>query len=263
MHVRVGMALLLACLAMGCAVSQQQEVEMGRDYSQQVDAQLPIVRDTEINRYISVLGDSIARVADERNLVWNFKIVNSSEVNAFALPGGFVYINRGLIERAANMSQVAGVLGHEIGHITRRHAIQQMQKAQGANLGIIGVCVLAPSACQGVGAAGIQIGAGAVFASFSRADENESDAVAVEYLVRAGIDPNGIPAMFRILIEERRTRPGAVDGFFATHPLAEDRIESTQALIGKYDPAILRTLTKDSPRFQEFKRRVQSLPAGR
>lgn len=114
-----------------CGVSTQQEVELGQQYSQQINAQLPIVRDPEINRYINVLGDSIARVADSRNLDWSFYVVDSKEVNAFAVPGGFIYINRGLIERATDMSQVAGVLAHEIGHVTQRHSVQQMQKAQG------------------------------------------------------------------------------------------------------------------------------------
>jgi predicted Zn-dependent protease len=262
LHRRAFPALLAASLMAACAISQQREVEMGRDYASQIDAQLPIVRDPEISRYISVLGDSLARIADDRGLDWTFKVVNSPEVNAFAVPGGFIYINRGLIERADNMSQVAGVLGHEIGHVTGRHSVQQMQKAQGANFGLLGLCVLAPAVCQNqVAGAGIQVGAGALFAGFSRSDENEADALGVEYMVRAGIDPRGIPDVFRKLMEEQRRRPAAVEAWFATHPLAEDRVANTEAIIAKYDPAILRTLTKDSPRFQEFKSRLRALPA--
>ena len=115
---------------------------MGASYAQQIERELPVIGDPELTRYINVLGDSIARIADARNLDWRFSIVDSPEVNAFAVPGGFIYINRGLIERATSMSQVAGVLGHEIGHVTMRHSIQQMQKAQGANIGITAVCVL-------------------------------------------------------------------------------------------------------------------------
>src|SRR5690349_4852348 len=122
----------LALTLGACGVSTQQEVEMGAQYAAQVDQQLPIISDPEINRYINVLGDSVARLADTRNLEWTFRVVDSREVNAFAIPGGFIYVNRGLIERATNMSQLAGVLGHEIGHVTQRHSIQQMQKSQGA-----------------------------------------------------------------------------------------------------------------------------------
>jgi predicted Zn-dependent protease len=118
----------VAAVAMACGVSTQQEVELGTQYSQQINAQLPIVSDPEINRYINVLGDSIAGLSDERNLDWRFYIVDSREVNAFAVPGGFIYVNRGLIERAQNLSMLAGVLGHEIGHVIERHSVEQMQR---------------------------------------------------------------------------------------------------------------------------------------
>src|SRR5438105_10737783 len=107
---RILAAVLLAVTAAGCSVSTQQEVAMGAQYSQQINAQLPIVNDPEVNRYINVLGDSIARLADSRNLDWHFFVVDSKEVNAFAVPGGFVYVNRGLIERTIKMDQLDGVL---------------------------------------------------------------------------------------------------------------------------------------------------------
>src|SRR5215212_10170783 len=126
----------LPLLVGACAVSTQQEVQMGQSYAHQINAQLPIVADPEINRYINVLGDSLARLSDDRNLDWHFYVVDSKEVNAFAVPGGFVYVNRGLIERADNLSELAGVVGHEIGHVTQRHSIKQMEKAQTANVGV-------------------------------------------------------------------------------------------------------------------------------
>lgn len=248
-------------LAGGCAVSTQQEVEMGANYAQQINSQLPIVQDAELNRYINVLGDSLARIADERNLEWQFFIVDSKEVNAFAVPGGFIYMNRGLIERAQNLSQVAGVLGHEIGHVTQRHSVEQMQKAQGANVGIVAVCVLTSVCNNQAGEAVVGLTANAVFARFSRQDEDESDAVAVTYLIKAGIDPTGIPEMFEILLAERQgAQPGALDAWFSTHPLEESRIAKARERIAARDPATLRGLMKDSPNFQAFKRRLQSLP---
>src|SRR5215213_9653101 len=236
----------LPLLVGACAVSTQQEVQMGQSYAQQINAQLPIVADPEINRYINVLGDSIAKLTDERNLDWHFFVVDSKEVNAFAVPGGFIYVNRGLIERAQNMSQLAGVLGHEIGHVTRRHSVHQMEKQQGANIGVTLACVLTSVCNNQAAGALINVGGGAVFAKFSRDDEAQADVEGVKNVVRAGIDPRGIPEMFQILLNERASSPSSVSSFFATHPLEEDRIQASQAQIAKINPAILKGLTKDS-----------------
>lgn len=233
---------------------------MGRDYAAQINQQLPLIEDAELNRYINVLGDSLARIADNRNLDWHFFIVDSKDVNAFAVPGGFIYMNRGLIERATNMSQVAGVLGHEIGHVTQRHSVEQQQAAQGANIGITAVCVLTSVCSNPAGEAVIGLGANAVFARFSREDEDEADAVAVTYLIQAGIDPTGIPEMFRILLEERQREPSAVDAWFSTHPLEEDRIAKALERISARPPEQLRGLTTDTPNFQAFQRRLASMP---
>ena len=233
---------------------------MGAGYAQQIAKELPLIQDAELNRYLNVLGDSIARIADSRNLDWQFSIVDSKDVNAFAVPGGFIYMNRGLIERATNMSQVAGVLGHEIGHVTMRHSIQQMQKAQGANIGVTAVCVLTNICNSQATSAAINIGANAAFATFSRQDEDEADKEGVKYLITARIDPAGIPEMFQILLEERKTKPDALETWFRSHPLEESRIAAARARIAAYPPARLIGLTKDSPNFQAFKKRLAALP---
>ncbi len=233
---------------------------MGAGYAQQINKELPLIQDAELNRYINVLGDSIARIADSRNLDWQFFIVDSKDVNAFAVPGGFIYINRGLIERAQNLSQVAGVLGHEVGHVTMRHSVRQMQKAQGANVGLTAVCVLTNICNNELSNAAIGLGANAAFANFSRQDEDEADAEGVTYMVRAGIDPTGIPEMFQILLSERETKPGALDTWFRSHPLEESRIAAARARIAKLPPESLKGLTKDSPNFQAFKARIAALP---
>jgi predicted Zn-dependent protease len=243
-----------------CAVSTQQEVEMGTQYAQQINTQLPIVRDAEVNRYLNLLGDSLAGIADSRNLDYRFFIVDSRQVNAFAVPGGFVYVNRGLIERATSMSMIAGVLGHEIGHVVRRHSVKQMQKAQGANFGLALGCILTRVCENQAAGALIQIGGEAVFASFSRSDEAEADQVGVDLMTRAGIDPRGIPRMFRVLVEERKSRPGGVEAWFATHPLEEDRIAATEAQIARMPASRLRGLTVDSPAYQSFRQRLLSIP---
>ena len=114
---------------------------MGGQYAAQINQQLPIINDPEANRYINLLGDSIARLTSRTDIPdWKFFIVDSREVNAFAVPGGYIYVNRGLIERTQKMDQLAGVLGHEIGHVVKRHSIKQMQQAQGANMGVTLAC---------------------------------------------------------------------------------------------------------------------------
>jgi len=251
----------LVLMASGsCAISQQQEQQLGTDYSAQIAQELPLLKDPEVVRYITNLGNSLARVTDTRGLTWNFTVVDSREVNAFAVPGGWIYVNRGLIEKAQNMSELAGVLSHEIGHVTRRHTVQQMQQAEGANAGVTVLCTLTKVCESGAGQTAINLGGSALFAKFSRTDEQEADGEAVKTTIKAGIDPSGIPAMFRLLLGMRQSNPNAVDAFFATHPLEEDRITATQALIASYPSSQLQGLTKDTPEFRTFRRRLLALP---
>lgn len=243
-----------------CAVSQQQEVALGASSAAQVSAQLPLIHDAAVTSYIRSLGAQLARVTDDRSLDWTFTVVDSKEVNAFALPGGWVYVNRGLIERATDMSQLAGAMAHEIGHVTRRHSVQQLQQVQQANVGVALLCTLTKVCESGASQAAINVGGTALFAKFSRTDESEADAEAVSTTVKAGISPRGIPTLFRTLLNERQANPGALTAFFATHPLEEDRIRATEALIAKYPAGELSRLTQDSKAFQNFRRRLHSLP---
>ena len=251
---------LLAVLVAACAVSQQQEVELGANSAAQVSAELPLIHDAAVVSYVTELGNKLAKVTDDRNLTWHFTVVDSKEVNAFALPGGWIYVNRGLIERATNMSELAGVIGHEIGHVTRRHSVQQMQQAEGANVGVSLLCTLTKVCESGASQAAIGVGGSALFAKFSRTDEAEADAEGVATTIKAGISPYGIPEMFKILLNERQTNPGALDAFFASHPLEESRIKATEAQIAKYPASQLQRLTKDTPAFQSFRRRLLALP---
>jgi predicted Zn-dependent protease len=254
----VGIALTISLV--GCGISQQQEVQMGQEYAQQINAQLPIIRDPELNRYINVLGDSIARLTSRADLDWQFFIVDAQEVNAFAVPGGFVYINRGLIQRADQMDEIAGVLGHEIGHVVKRHTVKQMEKAQGANVGVTLACILTGVCNSQIAGAAINIAGGALFARFSRQDEAEADNEGFKNVVKAGVSPVGMVTMFQKLLQERQSHPGAVDSWFLTHPLEEDRIRAVQAQINQLPPNVLAQLGTDSRNFHAFKSRIQSLP---
>src|SRR6478609_9141498 len=194
---RALVGIAITCSLLGCGISQQQEIQMGQEYAQQINAQLPIIQDPELNRYINVLGDSIARLTSRKDLDWQFFIVDAQEVNAFAVPGGFVYVNRGLIQRADQMDELAGVLGHEIGHVVRRHSVKQMQTQQGANIGIALTCVLTNVCDSGASQAAIQVGGAAVFAKFSRQDEKEADEEGFKNVIRAGISPRGLVSFFQ------------------------------------------------------------------
>jgi predicted Zn-dependent protease len=170
-----------------------------------------------------------------------------------------VYVNRGLIERAPKMNQLAGVLAHEIAHVTERHSVEQMAQAERANLGVTLACVLTNVCQSGVGSTAIQVGGSALFAKFSRDDERQADARGFQFLLRAGIDPRGMVNMFQTLLNERRSSPGAVDAWFRTHPLEEDRIGETQQRIAQTPAAQLRG-TVDTQAYQSFRSRVMSLP---
>jgi beta-barrel assembly-enhancing protease len=252
----LGMALLLCA----CGVSEDQEVAIGRQNAQQIDARIPIVRDAVVAEYVQQLGLSIARTTSRPDLDWRFLVVDSRDVNAFALPGGIIYVNRGLIERAAKLDELAGALGHEIGHVVRRHSVEQMKKARGANVAVSLTCTLTKICDNGVAQAAIQVGGAALFARYSRQDEAEADSDAVVNVMRAGIDPEGIPALFERLLAERRDSPLAIEAFFASHPLEEERIRETERVIAAVPRDSLEGLARDLPSYPAFRARLAALP---
>ena len=260
---RLALLAALAVAIASCSVSEDEEVKIGRDNAAQINAKLPIVRDPVIADYVQQLGMSMARNTSRADLDWRFFVVDSKDVNAFALPGGFIYVNRGLIERAQQLDELAGALGHEIGHVVRRHSVQQMQKGKKANVAITLTCTLTSICSSDVANAAIQIGGAALFAKYSRHDEIEADSEAVVNVMRAGIDPQGIPMLFERLIEERKTSPMAIEAFFASHPLEEDRVRGTRRAISEIDPAELRNLRTDDPSYTAFRARLHALPPPR
>ena len=254
--------LLLAAFALnGCDVSLDEETALGEENAREINAQLPIVSDPAINDYLSALGDSIARHTSRSDLDWHFFIVNSHQVNAFSLPGGFVYVNRGLIESTDRLDELAGVLGHEIGHVIQRHSVKQMQSSQ--KIGIVATlaCTLTNVCNSELGQAAINIGGSAVIAKHSRSDELQADSEAVENVVRVGIDPEGIPALFEALVQQRKFQPTRVDAWFATHPLEESRIENARDLIATLGADAQGGLLQDTPAYHDFRERVRRLPA--
>jgi predicted Zn-dependent protease len=257
---RVTWALFATLLSAACSVSDSEERALGGEYVQQINAQLPLVADTRVAGYVDALGKEIARKTSRGSLDWKFFVVDSRDVNAFAVPGGFVYVNRGLIERARSLDQLAGVLGHEIGHIVERHSVEQMKKATGANIGVTLLCTLTSVCESGLSQAVINAAGSALFAKYSRSAEMEADSQAVVNVINAGIHPGGIPEFFQILLAERRRNPNVLESFFASHPLEESRVEHTRQLIRQYGDDRVRGLTQDDAGFQQFKAIVAALP---
>ncbi len=257
---RVLGAIWVGALA-GCSVSQDQEVELGRQNAAQINAQLPIVQDPAVANYIQDLGMSIASKTSRSNLDWHFYVVNTKQVNAFALPGGYVYVNRGLIESADSLDELTGTLGHEIGHVVERHSVKQMQDAQKTNIGIGVLCTLTSICHSGLAQAAVQVGGSAYFARHSRLDELQADSEGVVNVARAGYDPHGIPELFQVLLKEREYQPTKVEGWFSDHPLEEARISRADQLIATLPEARGQRFLVDTPEYQAFRRRVASLPA--
>jgi len=252
--------LILLVIFTACDVSTEQEVALGRENAEKINQAIPLVTDSRASGYITALGRSIAAKTDRAALEWHFAIVNSGDVNAFALPGGYIYVNRGLIERAETLDQLTGVLGHEIGHVVLRHSVEQMKKTTGANIGVTVICAVTSLCDGGLSRVAINMAGSALLARYSRDDEIEADSQAVINVVNAGFDPNGIPEFFQTLLEERKRNPGVFDTFFASHPIEESRVRHTSALIERYDRQQLGTLVSDDAGYQAFRRLITALP---
>jgi predicted Zn-dependent protease len=258
---RTGAAAAMALLAGCSSISQQQEVEMGQQEAAQVNTQLPMLNDATINSYVNSLGNSIARTTSRADLTWQFAVVNTDVVNAFALPGGFIYVNRGVLSRASNESEVGAVLGHEIEHVVRRHSVKQMEQMQGANVGVSLACALTGVCSNGLGQAAIQVGGQAVFAKFSRDDEIQADDGGFQNEIRAGLNPRGMLTFFqKLLAEEQQSGGGATASWFTDHPGTQDRVADVQRMLSQTSPSTLNSLRTDSQAFQTMKRRLAQLP---
>ena len=251
---------VLSVSTLACAVGEDEERALGADAAAQVDREMPFVTDPEVTAYVATLGSALANASDDRGREWRFRVIDASDINAFALPGGFVYVNRGLIDRAGNVSELAGVLGHEIGHVVLRHSAERHEKAQKTNVGVSVVCGLTNLCSSEAARVAINVGGAALFARFSRHDEFEADSAAVGITTRAGFDPNGIATMFSKLLRDRERQPDVVSGWFASHPLEEDRITAVQRVIAAAPRPDGGRLTSDDQAFHALQARLRALP---
>jgi predicted Zn-dependent protease len=249
-------AFLAVLLSAGAAqaagfnlVSLDQEWSMRNDLHAQVQQQARLVNDRAALQYLNQVGQRIADQTPMGNLPWDFFIVDDPSVNAFNLPGGLVYVNRGLITEADSLDQLAGVLAHEIGHGASRHGTQLMTRSYGYNL--LAGLLLGRDAGQGQRILAQLVGTG-VLTNYGRQAEREADRLGVEYAYRAGYNPRGAADFFRQLLQLRQRRPTRVEQFFSSHPLTEERIQSVESAAARYG----NRGTRDTRDFQRFRSRL-------
>jgi beta-barrel assembly-enhancing protease len=231
-------------------LSPKQEYELGREAAAQVERQVPLVKSRSSQDYIQKLGARLARHSGRTDVPYRFRIIDDKEANAFALPGGFIYINRGLIQLARNESELAGVLAHEIAHVSERHSVEQLKKAQriGLGLGILDLLLgRSRGTAENLGALAAGLVAQGVFFKYSRDAEREADQRAVDILRRAGINPNGMVTLFQRM-ESMRGSP-AVNSFFSSHPSLSERQKNISGMLNSRDTR----LAQDSNAFRKTK----------
>ncbi len=254
--------LVLSSVAVtACSVSQSDERAIGSANAAQVDSELPIVHDSVVDRFVTELGRSMASKTSRADLDWRFEVVNSPDVNAFALPGGFIYVNRGAIEQADRFDEIAGIMGHEIGHVVRRHSVKQIEGQERRTVGLVLLCTLT-RVCHTIGGrVAVRVGEDALAAKYSQHDEAEADSEGVVNTLRAGIDPEGLPSFFEKLFEEQKRQPSLVEAFFSTHPTDQSRVAATRKQIAglRLDPE--KALMRDTPDFHAIQERVRAWPA--
>jgi predicted Zn-dependent protease len=234
-------------------VSVEQEIAIGKQANAQVRQQVSELRDRETVAYVRSIGQRLAVHAGGAKYPYTFSIADRREINAFALPGGPIWVHRGILHAARNESQLAGVIAHEIAHISRRHAADQVTRVTVANwgLGLLGA-VLGNDG--GATAARIAAGylANGIFLRFSRDDERDADRAGLQMLTRAGWDARGMVEMFAILRQEQKRDPGRVETFFSTQPSPQDRIDRLAAAVAKHQGG-----RRDSQRFRAVKARLR------
>jgi predicted Zn-dependent protease len=255
------MAIVGVVAATACNVSIGAEDELGDRYAEALVRQLPVLDDPEVIGPLSALASRLVAVADASR-DWHFYVVDDSTVNAFAVPGGHVFVYRGLINRAGSAAEMAGVLGHEVAHVVLRHSVDQLSSRTRTNALVAVFCSVVGICGSTIAQVAINAGGEAIFASHSRADEKEADSAAVEYVVRAGIDPRGIPEMFKRFAEERRGNSRALEAWFATHPSEDDRIAATTEWIGRFPAATLDGLRRSDAGFENLQATLRAGAGG-
>jgi len=236
--------------------SIESDIKMGKQYAQMVDSSSKFITDPVITEYVNRLGQNIVRNSDAQ-VPFVFKVIDSDVINAFSLPGGFVYINSGIILAADEEAELAGVMAHEIAHVCARHATRQLTRAQYANFATIPLIFVG----GGIGYAAYEamgLGLPVAFMSFQRGFEAEADYLGLQYDYKTGYDPQAYISFFEKIQAQEKKKPGFMDKTFASHPQTPDRIEASQKEIATILPARAE-YTVSTSEFDEVKARLAAI----
>jgi predicted Zn-dependent protease len=236
--------------------SIEKEEALGKELSQQVESQSKLLRDPVVNEYVNRIGQNLVRNSDA-TVPFTIKIVESDEVNAFALPGGYFYVNTGLLMAADSEAELAGVMAHEIAHVAARHATKNMTKGQLFNFASIPLIFIGGPVGYAVQqAAGIAMPMG--FLKFSRDAEREADLLGLEYQYKSGYDPGSFVAFFEKIKAQEKQKGNFISKAFATHPMTSDRVSRAQKEIAEYLPPRPQYIV-DTSEFAEVKSRLAGI----
>jgi predicted Zn-dependent protease len=212
-------------------MSEAQEVQLGKETDAQVRQEMGLYKDPELQKYVESVGMRLAKASERPNLPWHFAVVDQPAINAFALPGGYIYLTRGILPFLDNEAQLAGVLGHEIGHVTARHSAQQYTKATSAGIGVQLLSIFVPEArpLQGL----TETALGLLFLKHGRDDELQADRLGAEYTAKTGWNPAGVAGMLQTLarLDEAGGSRKGVPNWLMTHPAPADRVQRVQAYV--------------------------------
>ncbi len=215
--------------------SLEKEIALGKQLAQEVQRQAKILDDPIVTEFVNRLGQNLVRNSDAK-LPFEFRVIDSRELNAFALPGGFIFVNTGLIQAAESEAELAGAIAHEIAHVAARHSTRQASQRQIADIAALPLSILLGGWTGMLARQGANLAIPMTFLSFGRAYESEADYLGTQYMYAAGYDPTAQVDLFERLQSLERKTPGAISKLFASHPMNKDRIAKTQQEIGTILP---------------------------
>lgn len=225
-------------------MSEAEELAIGQQADAEIRREMGVYDDPDLQRYINDIGQRLARVSHRPNLPWTFTVVDSPAINAFAVPGGYVYITRGILPYLRDEAELAGVIGHEIGHVTARHASQQYSRQAGGSIGLAVLSIFVPQTAPFADLS--SMGLGMLFLKYGRDDEVESDRLGMEYSSREGWDPAGVPRFLSTLARVSAMSERGVPNWLSTHPEPASRVDDAQPIVAKFASAEATTTNEES-----------------
>jgi predicted Zn-dependent protease len=217
--------------------SLQREIALGKQAAMEVEKTAKMINDPVVTEYVNRVGQNLVRNSDAK-VPFTIKVIDSDEINAFALPGGFFYVNSGLILRADEEAELAGVMGHEIAHVAARHGTKTATKGELMQLATIPLIMVGPAGWAGYGLyEGLNLAIPMSYLKFTRDAEKEADFLGLQYMYKAGYDPNAFVSFFEKIEAEERRHPGSIPKIFSTHPPTPDRVQKAQEEIATILPA--------------------------